>query len=79
MKIKMIEVYGWYGTFAILLAYGLMSFSVISMSNVWYLLLNGTGALGLVAVSFYHKNYQLGVLNIIWTLVTIITALNIFF
>lgn len=79
MKTKIIEVYGWYGTVAIMLAYILVSFTVIDVTNIWYQLLNGTGALGIVAVSFHHKNYQPGVLNIIWTIIAIIAILKIIF
>ena len=76
MKTKLIEAYGWYGTFAIVLAYILVSFSMINATNVWYQILNGTGALGIVIVSFHHKNYQPGVLNIIWTIIAVIALLK---
>ena len=52
-----IEIFGWYGAMAILLAYALVSFSYIEPTNIWYQVLNGTGALGIVAVSFYKKAY----------------------
>ena len=77
MKTKIIEVYGWYGTVAIVLAYALVSFSVIDTTNIWYQVLNGTGALGIVIVSFHHKNYQPGVLNVIWTIIAIIAIVKI--
>lgn len=77
MKNKLFEIYGWYGTFVIVLAYVLVSFSIIDATNVWYQVLNGTGALGIVAVSFHHKNYQPGVLNIIWSIIAIIAIVKI--
>ncbi len=77
MKTKIIEIYGWYGTSAIVLAYILVSFSIIDATNIWYQVLNGTGALGIVAVSFHHKNYQPGVLNSIWTIIAIIAIVKI--
>ena len=77
MKNKIIEACGWYGTVAIVLAYIIVSFSVIDATNIWYQILNGTGALGIVAVSFHHKNYQPGVLNIIWTIIAIIAIVKI--
>jgi hypothetical protein len=79
MKNKFIEVYGWYGTIAIISAYILVSFSIIDATNIWYQILNVTGALGIVLVSFHHKNYQPGVLNIIWTLVASIAILKMLF
>ncbi len=76
MKTKIIEIYGWYGTVAIILAYVLVSFSVISSNNIWYQILNGTGALGIVIEAFHKKDYQPGVLNVIWTLVAVVALLR---
>jgi len=78
MKNKIIELYGWYGTFAIILAYFLVSFSIISTTNIWYQILNLTGALGIVLVSFKKNNYQPGVLNIIWTIIALIAIVKMF-
>ncbi len=77
MKKNLIEIYGWYGTIAIVLAYILVSFSFLSADSIWYQLLNGTGAIGIVVVSLYKKAYQPGILNIIWTLIAIIAIINI--
>ena len=76
---KLIELFGWYGAGAIVLAYALVSFSVLSPTNIWYQVLNGTGALGIVAVSFYKKAYQPGVLNIIWTVIALTAILKLLF
>ncbi len=77
MKKNLIEIFGWYGTVAIVLAYALVSFSVLSAGSIWYQLLNGTGAIGIVVVSLYKKAYQPGILNIIWTLIAMIAIINI--
>jgi len=79
MKTKIIELYGWYGTVAIVAAYVLVSFSILSATNIWYQVLNGTGALGIVLVSFHKNNYQPGVLNIIWTVIAVVAILKIVF
>jgi hypothetical protein len=68
---KLVELYGWYGMAAILLAYALVSFSVIDARGLAFQILNGTGALGIVLVSFRRKAYQPGVLNIVWTFIAI--------
>ena len=47
---KLIELFGWYGTVAIVAAYALVSFSVLQPTDITYQLLNGTGALGLMLV-----------------------------
>ena len=74
-----IEIFGWYGTVAIVVAYALVSFSIIEPSNIWYQILNGTGALGIVAVSFHKKTYQPGILNLIWAVIALIAIFSIIF
>lgn len=69
MKKTIDELIGWYGTVAIVLAFALVSFEVIPVTNVWYQVLNGTGALGIVYISFKKKAYQPGVLNVIWAVI----------
>lgn len=77
-KENFIEIFGWYGAGAIILAYLLVSFSALSAHSIWYQLLNGTGALGIVAVSFHKRTYQPGVINIIWALIAVIAIINMF-
>jgi len=74
---KMVEWFGWYGMAAILLAYALVSFSAIDARSLVFQILNGTGALGIVLISFRKKAYQPGALNIIWTLIAITSIIKI--
>ncbi len=71
------ESIGWYGASAIMLAYALVSFNVISPSTFLYQLLNATGALGIVYISFKKKVYQPGVLNIIWAIIAAIAIVRL--
>lgn len=74
-KIKkhfLIELYGWYGVLAILSAYVLQNFFVLSGHSYLYQVLNLTGALGIISVSLQDKEYQEVVLNIIWATVALI-------
>jgi hypothetical protein len=64
-----VEVFGWYGALALLLAYGLVSFSVIEPEGVGYQLLVITGCAGIVAVSMYRKTYQPVLLNAVSMLI----------
>jgi len=73
------ELFGWYGTLAIVLAYALVSFGVLAPTNLWYQILNGTGALGIVYISFRKKAYQPGVLNSVWTVIAILAIVRMFF
>jgi hypothetical protein len=79
MKRFLIEAVGWYGALAILAAYMLVSFEMISPTNPWYQVLNGTGALGIVIVSFSKRAYQPGVLNLVWLLVALFALLQFFY
>jgi hypothetical protein len=74
MKRILIESMGWYGTIAIVLAYALVSFSVVAATGIWYQVLNATGAIGIVIVSFYKKAYQPGVLNILWAVIAVLAV-----
>lgn len=71
------ETAGWYGTIAILSAYVLVSFEVISSDGIAFQLLNLTGALGIIAIATYKKVRQSIVLNIVWSVVAIIAIINI--
>jgi hypothetical protein len=71
------EIFGWYGTFAIILAYALVSLGTLPSQSFVYQLLNFTGALGLVYISFKKKAYQPGVLNIIWAIIALIAILRL--
>jgi hypothetical protein len=78
MKEKIIdEALGWYGTFAILLAYALVSLGIISSQTFIYQILNGTGALGIVYISFKKRAYQPGILNIIWSIIALIALIKL--
>jgi hypothetical protein len=78
MKKLLIEMVGWYGTIAIVGAYALNSFSVIQANTLLYQLLNMTGAIGIVIVSFSKKAYQPGVLNSIWTIIAAVAIIKMF-
>lgn len=57
MKKIVAEVCGWYGAIALLLAFGLVSFSIVTANQLSYQLLNITGAIGIVIVSMTRKAY----------------------
>jgi hypothetical protein len=72
-----IEIFGWYGMIAIVLAYALVSFSILESTSIYYQLLNATGALGIVTISLYKQAYQPAVLNIVWILIALVAIVNI--
>lgn len=77
MSKKWIEIIGWYGVIAILLAYLLNSLGIINISNILYSILNLTGALGVMFKAWKQKDYQPVVLNIVWALIALISILQL--
>lgn len=77
MKVKIIQIVGWYGVIAILGAYTLVSFSVFQPTGLFYQLLNATGAVGIVVAALSKKDYQPAVLNVIWTVIAIVAIIKI--
>jgi hypothetical protein len=71
------NIIGWYGVIAILSAYFLVSFDVISAQTLLYQALNITGALGIVYDSFKKKDVQPGILNIIWAIIALIAIVKL--
>ena len=73
-----LETLGWWGAALILLAYALVSFSFISVDNVWYQVLNGLGSVGVVIFSVYKRAYPSVALNLIWVAIAIISIMRFF-
>lgn len=71
------NIAGWYGAVAVILAYGLVSFNVITGDGLTYQLLNFTGALGLLAIAAYKHVLPSVVLNIFWALIGVIAIIRI--
>lgn len=74
---KIIEGLSWYGVIAILLAYALNNFLIIDSTNIWYQVLNGSGAIFIAIDAYHQKDYQPGVLNTIWAIIAIIAIFRI--
>lgn len=64
----LIEVTGWAGAAALLLAYGLLSSGRISSGTV-YQVLNLGGSVALAVNAFYHRALPSAVLNVIWLII----------
>lgn len=73
------EIFGWYGTIAIIAAYAIISFNFANPDDLLYQLLNVTGALGIVYISMQKKTYQPAVLNMIWFVIGTAGILKIVF
>lgn len=74
---KFIEWFGWYGAAAMLAAYILVSFSIISGAGAIFQLLNFSGAVGIGIVSFRKHVYQSLVLNVIWGFIALLALIRL--
>ena len=72
------EILGWYGVSAILLAYILVSMSLIDVHGILYSLLNLTGALGVLLVATAKHVKQSMVINAFWALMAVVALVGIF-
>ncbi len=72
------EIAGWYGTFAIVLAYVLVSFDILPAGGGAYQLLNLTGALGIIIIAAVKKVRQPLFLNIFWAVIAIVALVRIY-
>ena len=73
----MLEIYGWYGFVAVLVAYFLVNFRIISVISPIYIFLNITGAAGITIISFYKKVYQPAVLNLVWVAIALVALFSL--
>jgi hypothetical protein len=73
------EVIGWYGMVAILSAYALLSFGMLSSDSITFQLLNLTGAIGIAAISLLKKTYQPAIVNIVWMFIAFVALIKILF
>lgn len=73
------ELAGWYGMTAILAAYCLVSFGVIDSHSVIFQILNLTGALGIIVISYRKRVMQTIALNIVWLLVATVALIQAIF
>ena len=72
-----LELFGWFGAFAILSAYSLASFSIVAPDSICFQLLNALGAFGVATVSLKKRAYQPAVLNVVWFIVAVIAFIKI--
>lgn len=77
-KQKIDEAIGWYGTTAIVVAYFLVSFGFISGESVFFQMLNITGAMGVLWISWVKKVWQSVTLESIWAIIGIVALVRIF-
>lgn len=74
---NLIEAGGWYGAAAVLLAYALVSFNAISPHGWIYQLLNFTGAVGVLIISYMKRARQPALLNFVWAVIALVALVQL--
>ena len=72
-----VEILGWYGLIAVVIAYGTVSLSFVSPTSYAYQFLNLSGAVGLGLLAFVKRAYQNGVLNLVWGAIAIVALIRL--
>ena len=77
LRANLVEVGGWYGAAAVLLAYALVSFDIISPQGWIYQLLNFTGAVGVLIISYMKRAKQPALLNFVWAVIALVALIQL--
>lgn len=76
---KFSEFCGWYGMFALIFAYFLVSFGWIDGQGLIFQLVNLTGGVGLLIVAASKGVRQLVILNFFWATIGFAAIVRLFF
>ena len=76
MNTKYYQILGWFGVMAVLLGYFLITFQFLDSTNIWYLVLNGCGAAGIVISSVTKKDYPPVILNMVWFTIALLAIIR---
>ena len=74
-----IDIIGWIGSFEVIIAYFLISAHRIDANNIYYQILNGTGAAFLVINTIYYGAYPSTFINIVWLLIAGVAIIKMIF
>lgn len=77
MSKTFLEIVGWYGAVALIVAYVSVSFSWLAPQDVLFQVLNLTGGLAIVLHSLSRKAYPSVVINVMWSLVALVALVKI--
>ena len=78
MKASFINILGWYGALAILIAFALVSFNTISSNSYIYQILNLTGSVGILINAKRKKDFPAVALNACWIIIALIALIRFF-
>lgn len=71
-----VETIGWIGGVEVLVAYWLVSANKVKGTNVYYQVLNLTGAIFLIINTIYKEAYPSTLVNVVWVVIAVIGLLQ---
>jgi hypothetical protein len=72
-----VDLIGWAGAGALLLAYAMVSFKKLRPDSRPYQLLNALGSCCLIVNTMYYRAYPSAFVNVIWILIAILASMNV--
>jgi len=73
----LVEIFGWLGSVAVLLAYWLISTERVKSTSVFYQGLNLVGSICLIMNTAYYHAYPSTLVNAVWSLIAIFTLIQL--
>ena len=73
----LIEVLGWIGSIAVLIAYGLNSYQKLASNSIIFYLLNLTGGALLIIYSVYKEAFPNAFINVVWVVIAVIAIVRL--
>lgn len=73
-----IDIIGWIGSVAVIVAYGLNSYQRIKSDSTMFQILNLTGGIFLIANTIYYGAFPSTFINIVWVLIAGAALISIF-
>lgn len=73
-----INILGWTGSGAVVGAYGLNSYHVLTSDSFLYLFLNLTGGIFLIIYSIFYRAYANTFINVVWVLIAVVAIVTRF-
>jgi len=73
----LVEIFGWLGSVAVLLAYWLISTERVKSTSIFYQGLNLGGSICLIMNTAYYHAYPSTLVNGVWSLIAIFTLIQL--
>lgn len=72
-----IDILGWFGAAALLIAYALISRGRFTGASVPYQVLNAVGSVGLIVNTVYYGAYPSTFVNVVWIAIAVYTLMRV--